>query len=90
MREDDWNPILSPLHRGNDASHQSAESASQKSVHNCSHSSELVRLPPTPRRSPGSESGASDKSNEKSDSSAARNMPMTSDVHFHFTDLLPR
>jgi len=90
VREDDWNPILTPLRGANDASHKSAESTPQKSVHNGGHSSELVRLSPAPFRSVGSESGASDKSNEKSDSGAARNTPMTSGGHLHFTDLLPR
>jgi len=90
MREDDWNPILTTLPGANDGSPKSADCTAQKSVHNCSHSSELVRLSPAPLRSLGSESGASDKSNEKSDSSAARNMPMTSGVHLDFTDLLPR
>jgi hypothetical protein len=90
MREDDWNPILSPLRGANDGSAESSESTPQKSVHNCSHSSELVRFPPAPFRGVGYESGACDKSNEKSDSSAARNMPMTSAGHVHFTDLSPR
>src|SRR4029077_1853730 len=67
MRDDDWNPILSPLRGANDASHKSAESAPQKPVHTGSPASELVRLPPGSFRSLGSESGASDKSHEKSD-----------------------
>jgi hypothetical protein len=76
------------LSGANEGSHDSADDATDRSVCNYGHRSEFAPLFVAASGSRRSERGARDKSHEKSDSSAAPDMAMTSRARAHSTDLL--